>query len=219
MIKEQKRQKGPRIKPSIRQLIESEAIRYSTKPRAALAVDLQDKIERMGEISPTGETLMRMISEARNKEGSPLDKTWHWDTLEEHPLSAEAIYYILRINKWAASKNIHPVTIREAKWITRLYSVIENNREHWPKPLESALWKVSFTYASYQMICDLSKTDFDTRDIDESLLQGNRQFTLRVMDNPVIENAIEAALYQHEGLGTAKHHLEYLTGTEKDGEK
>ena len=202
----------------IRRLIVGDAIEYPNKPRLVLATELKDKIERMDEISPSEETLIKMISDARNKEPNPLDTAWHLGTLNEYPLSAEAIHYILKIQIWTSSKHIHPVTIREAKWISRLYSVIENNKSRWLKPLEKSLWKVSFIYASYEMICALSKTDFDIHNLDEYLLQGNRQFTLKMIDNPALKNAIQAARYQHKGLGAAKHYLRFLENITEDGE-
>ena len=55
--------RGPKISSEVRQLIISQAIHDSkTMPRRALAVRLQELIERMGEVSPTEDTLTRMIS-------------------------------------------------------------------------------------------------------------------------------------------------------------
>jgi hypothetical protein len=90
MNNNKKRQRLPRIKPTIRQLIVSEAIRYPDKPRLALATDLRDSIERMGEMSPSEETLIKMISDARNQESSLLDNPWHLGTVKDYPLPAPA---------------------------------------------------------------------------------------------------------------------------------
>ena len=164
------------------------------------------------------------------KEPKEIDKIWHLGllgkgslekgSLEKYDMSPEAITYILRVQNWVSKqKGIHPVTIREAKWISRLYDVIENNKNRWHKPLEHALWKVAVVYAAYEMIYEISNTgtEVDTRDIDKHLLKGEREFTLEtVYKNTVIDKAFEAALYQYKGIGTAKHYLKYKENAEKE---
>ena len=161
------------------------------------------------------------------KKPKEIDKPWHLGLLgkgllEKYDMSPEAITYILRVQNWASKRTgIHPVTIREAKWISRLYDVIENNKNRWHKPLERALWKAATIYAAYEMIYEISNTgtEVDTRDIDKHLLKGEREFTLEtVYKNTVIDKAVEAALYQYKGLGTAKHYLEYQENVKKEVE-
>ena len=147
---------------------------------------------------------------------SELEQPWHLGTLIDYQLSAEAILYILKINKWARSNGIAPMSIRQAQWIARLYRFIDNNKGGWQKPLEAALWQASFVYASYQIICEYSNTDFDTNYLDEGLVQDSRQFILRVLNNPVIKNSVTAGLYQlKKGPGTAKRFLEFLERKER----
>ncbi|MGD0780761.1 MAG: hypothetical protein ABR954_08330 [Dehalococcoidales bacterium] len=165
-----------RIKPLIRQLIASQAIRYPYKPRIVLASDLKYSIERIGEIPPSEETLIKMISNARNQETSPLDNPWHLgtlfqdekglpsDTLEQkYTLSSEAIPYILKALWWGLEyfEDLE-FTIRQAKWAARL-----NGFESLNKP--GCLYLASFWYAHYEKICGLSKADFDTRWFDDAL--------------------------------------------------
>lgn len=147
---------------------------------------------------------------------SELEQPWHLGTLIDYQLPAEAILYILKINKWARSKGIASMSIRQAQWVAHLYRFIDNNKGGWQKPLEAALWQASFIYASYQIICEYSHTDFDTYYLDEGLLQDSRQFVLRVRDNPVLKNAVTAGLYQlKKGPDAAKRFLKFLEREER----
>lgn len=197
MTKEQKKQKGPRIKPSLKQTIVSEAIRYPTKPRAALAAELQDLIERMGEISPTDETLMRMISEARNKEESPLDKPWHMATLKDYPLPTEAIPSILAVlESQEMFTRQREVTIRQALWISRIHTVV--------KPKDD-LMKIAWYYAFNERISEVSHTDFNTYEYDRRL--SNPKKLLEYFENPNLK--ADFAVY--------KKAFEQTTGVEYAG--
>lgn len=186
-----------RIKPAIKQLIVSEAIRYREKPRLILAADIRDTIERIGEVSPSEETLIKMVSDARNKEVSPLDTPWHLGTLDDYPLSAEAIHHILKVQKWMAKKGKKSqVTLRLAKWISRFSKVISKDIA-W-------LWKVSFAYTLFEILCEISDTDFDTSHLDAALMAGMDQFDKIATDLVMLGDIHGAAMYQHEGLGNGK---------------
>jgi hypothetical protein len=122
--------RGPRIPNEVRQLIISQAIHDSkTMPRRALAVRLQELIERMGEVSPTEDTLARMISEARNKQPSELEKPWSIGACAQYNIQPDIIPILIKIQKLKAVENeagsLGEITIREARWIARLYPVAE----------------------------------------------------------------------------------------------
>ena len=117
------RKKGrPGIKPHIRQLIYSKALETKT-PRFALAVELTNLIEKMDEIPPAEETIMRLISEARNHPNSPLDKPWSVVTLGEYEIPPEALPPVLKMAIHFRQKEKRPMTIREARWAARLSSL------------------------------------------------------------------------------------------------
>jgi len=84
---------------------------------------------------------------------SGIDEPWNMGTLKEHPLPADAIPYILGVQRIAAN----PVTIRRARWIVYLASLI--------KSLET-LKDISFGYAYADLIADLSQQPFDTSEYD-----------------------------------------------------
>jgi hypothetical protein len=127
------------------------------------------------------------------------ESIWHMGTLEKYPLSAEAIPYILSIQKWADNlKNLQQeqssgqsiegeynetwlrfnrfdISIRQAEWIARLYSM-----EDWDKAKKDEkslnhalywLWTWSKVYTIEGMISWLSGTDLDTSNIDKALCE------------------------------------------------
>jgi len=171
MINSPKRQKGPRILPTIKNLIVSEAIRYYNKPRAALAAEVRDTIERMGEISPSDETLMRMISEARNKK--PEDKPWNIGALRQYPeITPLAVPLISLVQDWAANNNEPPVTVRQAYWVSRLYAFAVKDIYRTKEKELRHLWTLSHLYAYYEVICEISGTDTDTTELDMATWEG-----------------------------------------------
>ncbi|MDP2729554.1 MAG: hypothetical protein Q8O55_03615 [Dehalococcoidales bacterium] len=123
--------RGRRISSEVRQLIISQAIHDSkTMPRRALAVRLQDLIEKMGEVSPTEDTLARMISEARNKQPSELERPWSIGACSYYNIPHDMIPVLIKIQKLKAEygddEDVSRVlTVREARWMARLYRVAE----------------------------------------------------------------------------------------------
>jgi hypothetical protein len=114
------------IKPSIKKLIFEKALKDKHTPREALAVELKKLIEEMYETPPSHETMIKLISKARNKPESPLDKPWSTATLDKYPIPAEALPTILKLWVWIAENVGDKFTIREALWASRLYTVIGN---------------------------------------------------------------------------------------------
>lgn len=122
--------RGPKISNEVRQLIISQAIHDSkATPRRALAVRLQDLIEKMGEVSPTEDTLARMISEARNKQPSELEKPWSIGACVHYNIPPDIIPILIRLQKLKAAGDEEgspgKITIREARWVARLYPAAE----------------------------------------------------------------------------------------------
>jgi hypothetical protein len=130
-----KNKKGrPPIKPSIECLIYEKATTYRNRPRKALAIELYKFIkEEMGEVPPTEETIIKMVSEARHIDHFPEDELWSLATLERYPIEPEALPAVLKVwvyheeHYWEeVSEEKEPgmqFSIRDAKWAARLYSV------------------------------------------------------------------------------------------------
>jgi hypothetical protein len=123
-LNKEKTGRGPKISLEVRRLIIGQAIHDNKNmPRRALAVRLQELIEKMGEVSPTEDTLARIISEARNQQPSELDQSWHIGICAQHDIPPEIIPELFKLQKFKAShkKEDPSLTIREAQWVTRLY--------------------------------------------------------------------------------------------------
>ena len=180
------RQRAPRLKPTIKRLIVGDAVQYPKKPRLALAAELKDKIERLGEISPSEETLMKMISDARNRNPSALDEPWHLGLMgkPEYDITPEAVPYILMVKAWAEQslnvfKQQHgPITARQALWISRLYGFTEYVRRRDPKwDFEFFLFQWSEAYSCRERVCELSNTPFDTSRFDNGVINRGLPIT------------------------------------------
>jgi hypothetical protein len=145
--------RGPKISTELRQLIISQAIHDSkTMPRRALAIRLQELIERMGEVSPTEDTLARMISEARNKQPSELEKPWSIGACAYYNIPPDIIPILIRLQKLKAADkegSSGEITIREARWVARLYPAAEPVIDRLFKNEEGSLWWMSLIVNGY----------------------------------------------------------------------
>jgi len=70
------------IDPAIRRFIHTMANDEATTPREELASKI---IDRLGDKSPSHEYIIKLISEARNKKTSPLDRKWTTAACSEYP--------------------------------------------------------------------------------------------------------------------------------------
>jgi hypothetical protein len=147
----------------IRRLITLRAT-SSNEKREKLAQEILAEIEERypKETPPTEETIIKMISRARNHKPSPLDKPWHLGVLNDlqslgiPDISAEAVKRIQEIQFFVSSNNLIPLTIRQAKWISKLHRLITDN----------TIYNYSHLYSSYELVCSVSDTPFDTTKID-----------------------------------------------------
>lgn len=141
---------------------------------------------------PTEKSIIPKLRTIQNilQEGKPnldavsqsgLDMPWHLGTLEKHPLSPEAVPYILLVQNFAEKypdphfkKPQAPVTIRQAKWISRLCAIVGDIHKLKDKKRMSAaayLYDWSKTYATHEIICKLSDPNapVDTSELDKAL--------------------------------------------------
>jgi hypothetical protein len=117
--------RGPTISQKVRREVRKRALERPRGPRGALAVELQDLIQRWGEPVPSQETLEKIISEIRNSDDDQ-DRLWSLVSLPSYPVPPEAIPYVLKA--WArAIEKDNPITIREALWVARLYAIFQAN--------------------------------------------------------------------------------------------
>jgi len=165
---------------------------------------------------PKLRTIQKILSEGRQKldeiAATGLDKPWHIGmistmqlTTKFPELTSEAIQVITEVQKWSEKEGIervhdkaaiptrYGITLRQALWIARLYRAVKKhmgNDSH-------EIWRVAWAYSSYQLMCELSGTDFDTWEFDRALrnaskMKGNREFVL------LIWNIFGASTDEHE---------------------
>ncbi len=87
--------------PAIKELITKRAIGEPQKNREDLADEIIEEIkeEYPKEVPPAWETVIKLISAARNHERYPIDNPWYIHTLKDYPISAEAIGHIIEVQK------------------------------------------------------------------------------------------------------------------------
>jgi len=113
--------KGPKIKDWVRAYIYEEALRNRDKPRDLVAQKIEDYLDGK-EAVPSRDTLNKLISLARNSD-EPEDNYWSLSALPEYELQPEALFSVMQA--WVLSiKQGNPLTIRQAKWIARLYHLL-----------------------------------------------------------------------------------------------
>ncbi len=161
-----KKSRSPNLKPFVKKLIFSRAINQRNIPRDFLARALIKEIKEAGEISPSLETAIRYISDARNKY-KPLDEPWTTDVCSEYAsdFPPESIPYLLQL--WRYSIHLDEVfTIRHAIWAARLAFQL--------KDMDVAeIWLRSCQYAHEEKISLLAKTSMRTFQLDASLVMDD----------------------------------------------
>jgi len=108
-------------------------------------------------------TKQRRSDESRPPELKGLDKPWSLGKIIERDLPIESIPIILGIQEYRRLKGKKPLTIRQAWWLSRIFSVIPQ-----PKVLSTSevldFWAIN--YASSERISELTDTELDTSGLD-----------------------------------------------------
>lgn len=169
-MEDRKIKRKPRAKVMLSEIKELIAIRAlennKDKSRNIIAQELDSEIRSKfpNEITPTFETLLKKISEARKHVANPLDEVWNLGILEDYPLPSESIPYILEIQE---SETLFRVTIRQAKWISKLIHVVKDIK---------LLGRISWYYAFYEKISIISHSGpFNTSKYDRFLVNPKQQ--------------------------------------------
>ncbi len=160
--------KGPKISPTLKRLVVQEALRDRNRPRMVLVAELRNLIELMGEQMPAEETLAKLISWARNHAPRPEDAPWTVGASREHGISHDTMPAVLHVWKLCLMMG-EPFTIREAKWVAQLQTVVTNivNLKRW-----------SQSYAIRERACEALGEPLQTSDLDERLAMGVQEFAV-----------------------------------------
>ncbi|MBI4215920.1 MAG: hypothetical protein HY687_00785 [Chloroflexi bacterium] len=142
-------------------MIIARALEIPRLSRTKLAEQLQGELESAGYDVPEIEVLERKISWYRNHaESGPLEKPWSTATLEQYPLTPEALAAVLKVWKLRTMKGTN-FTIREAKWAARLSSVQQDIER---------LSLDARRYAHTELLYQTSKRPFDSTMLDRLLM-------------------------------------------------
>lgn len=188
----EKRKIKPReLKPSVKRLIFTRAIREKNTPREYLANELIREIKKLGEIPPSFETAKRYISKARNVD-NPIDSTWTLSCCSEYSqfFPPDSIPILIdykssmsqfdnddKFREYFKSP-MSDITIRHAIWIIRLEPIIKLLTpklmiENEPLP-ELYTAYIANIYAMAEMASEISGEDhFDSCDLDKFLFTGD----------------------------------------------
>jgi hypothetical protein len=224
--------RGPKISREVRQLIIGQAIHDSKNmPRRALALRLQDIIEKMGEISPTEDTLARLISEARNKQPSELDQPWSIGANAQYNIPPDIIPVLIRLQRFRRTNQRKggwgELTIREARWFARLYPVAEPIGNKTLIDDNGRLWLLSLIVSCYvqrERISEQMNEQYpNTSELDrlffanEDVLSNNSLEAWWSIFPPEYQKAVADELEPRRLLAVAE--LEKIRGRSLSGEE
>jgi hypothetical protein len=140
--------------------------------------------ESLKDKSPGHSKINEIVNEAdANKEKMGTEKIWSSASLNEEPITPEAIHFLMWVQTYRKIFDSKPLTIREAKWFNRLLGIREefsyppdiNNEElgkDWFIPNVIATWAQIYAYKEKIDILAGNK-ESDYSDLDEYILTGH----------------------------------------------
>jgi len=93
--------------------------------RTPLAEKMAAEIKWEGK-EPEVEVLERKISHYRNRKPSPEDQPWNLSMMKDYPIPPEAVPAVVKAWVCSRERSNCTLTVREAKWVSRLYTVTDN---------------------------------------------------------------------------------------------
>jgi len=152
--------RGPKIPVKTRGIINEAALLLPNIDREELAKFLRKYLADEGLMTPSLETVKRMISAARNSDTNE-DQAWSLSTSAKYGIPDELNGDLFQILKGCLIIG-RTLTIREAKWIARLKEVV---------PPENLLYH-AVQYSIRERACLVSEIANDTADLDAELVFG-----------------------------------------------
>ncbi len=162
--------RGRKISKTIEAFIEDETIKNPNKPRRVMAIELQEKIERLREPVPSEDTLIKMISKIRNRPLDAEDKSWSIAASSQHHFPYDSTPILLRLWKLCRSWDSH-FTVREAKWAIYLSPMI---------PDIVSLLYFAEVYAARERVYKLLGEEFNSSDLDYILTMSIYEYITQV---------------------------------------
>jgi hypothetical protein len=185
----------------------------------------------MGEISPTEDTLARLISEARNKQPSELDQPWSIGANTQHNIPPDVIPILISIQRFCKTNQRKDspgeITIREARWFARLCPVAEPIVNKLLTDEYSRLWLLSLVincYVQRERVSEqMNEQHPNTSDLDrlffanEDVLSNNSLALWWSIFPPAYQKAVADVLEPRRLLAVAE--LEKIRGRSLSGEE
>ncbi len=161
--------RGPKIPPKTRRYVNEAAITYSNTDRAHLASILKEDLSGMGWMTPSQQTLEKMISAARNSDTSE-DDPWCLGKSTKWSIPNEANEDLLKLFRWCILVG-NLLTIRQAKWIAKLRGTVEFD----------SLLTVANDYAMSERLWEMDNpitgdVAFDTTPLDMDVMLCNTDY-------------------------------------------
>jgi hypothetical protein len=212
--------KNPLITGEVRRLIADEYVNNKDSPAKVIRDLVEDRLRKQNLHHIQGWpglsavqkelTKIRQKNDERSLELKGLDRPWSIGTLVKYGIVPEAIPVLLKIqeNRKYALKNL--LTIREAKWIARLYTLTKNMRD---------LDYFTRFYALEERISELTGIELDTSEIDIFvpndvglfILSDLRKDTRLLSDNEARQVAQSLAQKLEKSTGLSVSDLSTLT--------
>lgn len=157
------------LTPYIEELIASRVSADQKKPpgertpRKVLAYKIQEEIiHECKEQPPQLSTLEKRISFYRSIPKNPFDELWSLGSLVQDPIPPDAMPVVMSIYKKALARN-KELTIRQVRWIARLYKIIDD---------AELLWDWAWAYAMDEWLSEITNKPFDTTELDLELVRN-----------------------------------------------
>jgi hypothetical protein len=157
----------------VKKYVSGRASREPGTPRDELAEKLKEELRKMNRTPPAKSTMRKMISAARIREPSPQDQPWHLGTIKQYSHAPVGIAAIMGASRFAAEHKA-TLTIREAKWISRLGVTAQRmypplrDRELGPLLI---FWAIA--YAHDEIWSEVSGEPFNTTMLDSLVATGD----------------------------------------------
>ncbi len=163
-----KKLKATHMRADVRDFIEKE-LRKQNKERELPWTEelIQSEVKNCLPGISAIQKFLNPVNKMLEEKPSPLDKPWHLGLLtkiKEHPeyyISPGAIQSVLDALTSQKMLTRHKgVTIRQALWVSRLYTKVKQKDE---------LWRIAWHYAFKERISEIADIDFDTTEYDHRL--------------------------------------------------
>jgi hypothetical protein len=166
--------KGPRIKPEVRQhvikraLQERKALDEEKLTLDTLVKRITRELKNDKKTPPAPSTMRRMLTDTLNREPSPEDQRWHMNTFKVYGPSSAGLAAIMKAYRFALCHGAS-LTIRQAKWISRLSEPVKAIYGLPERELTALTIFRALGYASDEVLSEVMGRPFDSTDRDTEL--------------------------------------------------